>query len=198
MKKLISQLQSSDPEIVRQAEKKLIKTLNPRAIAPLLFLYLNQHPCGDIILSRYRKYYGRINRSLIKYFKTSKRRYVRENAIFGLNDFPDKSSVPFLKKIARKRVCLGFRTPALYALSKILTFEAPEIEDDVYELFVDAINDKAVQIRSAGFTGLARMRHHDTSELLSRAFKDPDHLTRCNASDWETMRRGMYSGTKKA
>ncbi|MBI4802037.1 MAG: hypothetical protein HY796_05900 [Elusimicrobia bacterium] len=198
MNKLISQLQSSNPEIVRQAEKKLIKAVDLKYVAPLLSLYLSGNTGLTVVISRYRKHYGRINRLLIRKFKTSKRKHTREMAIWGLNDFLEKSSAPFLKKIARKRVYLGFRTPALYALSNILLYEAPETEDDVYELFVDAINDRTTQIRAAGFTGLSHMRHHDTRELLARAFKDPDHLIRCNALDWEAMRRGIYSGTKKA
>lgn len=195
MNKLISQLQSSNPKIAWRAEKKLIKSPDSKYVAPLLALHFSG-PRADIILSRYPDY-GLINKLLIRRFKTTKRKYARAEAVSGLNDFPDKSSVPFLKKLAGNQTNLGFKTVALYALSKILTSEAPEIEDDVYKLFVDAINDKAVQIRSAGFTGLVHMRHHDTRKLLARAFKDPDYLTRCNASNWENMRRGMYSGTKK-
>ena len=198
MNKLISQLQSSDPEIVRRAEKKLIKAADLKYVGPLLSLYLAGDTGLTMVLSGYRKHYGLINRLLIRKFKTSKRKLTREMAICGLNDFPEKSSVPFLKKLAGNRTDLEFKTIALYALSKILTFEAPGIEDDVYTLFVDAINDRAVQIRTAGFNGLIYMRHHDTGKLLARAFKDPDHLIRCNASDWEAMRRGIYSRSKKA
>lgn len=197
MNKLILQLQSSDPKIISQAEKKLIKAADVKYVAPLLSLYLSGNTTLTMVLSRYRTHYNLINRLLIRKFKTSKRKLTREMALWGLNDFPEKSSVPFLKELAGNQTDSGFKTVALYALSKILIYEAPEIEDDVYKLFMDAINDRAVQIRTAGFIGLAHMRQNDTRKLLARAFKDPDHLIRCNASDWEAMRRGMHSGTKR-